>query len=116
MVTEKPSRIAAAVGLIVAALGVIYGGIREITAPSATPAPYTLVVLAGVLVIKEMLFRHVRVVGKSIGSSAVKSDAWHPRSDALTSAFAFTGISIALLGGPGWEPADGWAAICAALL
>jgi len=46
----------------------------------------------------------------------VKSDAWHHRSDALTSAFAFVGISIALLGGRGWEAADGWAALCAALL
>jgi cation diffusion facilitator family transporter len=46
----------------------------------------------------------------------VKSDAWHHRSDALTSAFAFVGISIAILGGPGWEAADGWAALCAALV
>jgi len=52
-------------------------------------------------------------VGESIGSTAVKSDAWHHRSDALTSAFAFVGISIALLGGPGWEAADGWAALAA---
>jgi cation diffusion facilitator family transporter len=55
-------------------------------------------------------------VGESIGSIAVQSDAWRHRSDALISAFAFIGISIALLGGPGWEAADGWAAICAAIL
>jgi len=55
-------------------------------------------------------------VGESIGSNAVKSDAWHHRSDALTSAFAFVGISIALLGGPAYHAADGWAAVCAALL
>jgi divalent metal cation (Fe/Co/Zn/Cd) transporter len=48
------------------------------------------------------------------GSLAVKSDAWHHRTDALTSAFAFVGISIAILGGPGCEAADGWAAVCAA--
>ena len=115
----KAEPIAAAIvslGLMAAALGIIYGGIREITAPSGTPAPYTLVVLAGVLVIKESLFRHVGSVGDSIGSSAVKSDAWHHRSDALTSAFAFAGISVALLGGPRWQAADGWAAICAALV
>jgi cation diffusion facilitator family transporter len=99
-----------------AALGIVYEGIREIAAPHGTPAPYTLVVLAGVLIIKELLFRHVGSVGESIGSVAVKSDAWHHRSDALTSAFAFVGISIALLGGPGWEAADGWAALCAALV
>jgi cation diffusion facilitator family transporter len=115
----KAEPIAAAVvslGLMVAALGIIYGGIREIATPRGTPAPYTLVVLAGVLVIKESLFRHVGAVADSIGSSAVKSDAWHHRSDALTSAFAFVGISAALLGGPRWQAADGWAAICAALV
>jgi cation diffusion facilitator family transporter len=115
----KAEPIAAAVvslGLMAAALGIIYGGIREITTPSGTPAPYTLVVLAGVLIIKELLFRHVNSVGDTIGSLAVKTDAWHHRSDALTSAFAFVGISIALLGGRGWEAADGWAALCAALL
>jgi cation diffusion facilitator family transporter len=101
--------------LMAAAVGIIYKGIREITAPHAAPAPYTLVVLAGVLIIKELLFRHVQSVGESIGSLAVKSDAWHHRTDALTSAFAFVGISIAILGGPGWEAADGWAAVCAAL-
>lgn len=115
----KAEPIAAAVvslALMAAALSIIYGGIREITAPNGVPAPYTLVVLAGVLLIKELLFRHVESVGESIGSNAVKSDAWHHRSDALTSAFAFFGISISLLGGPKWAAADGWAALCAALL
>jgi cation diffusion facilitator family transporter len=102
--------------LMAAAAGIIYEGIREITAPHDTPKPYTLVVLAGVLIIKELLFRHVHSVGESIESLAVKSDAFHHRSDALTSAFAFVGISIAILGGPGWEAADGWAAVCAALV
>ena len=113
---EPIAAVVVSLGLMAAALGIIYGGIREITTPSGTPASYTLVVLAGVLIIKELLFRHVDSVGDSIGSLAVKSDAWHHRSDALTSAFAFVGISIALLGGRGWEAADGWAALCAALL
>ena len=113
---EPIAAVVVSLALIAAALGIIYEGVREITAPSGTPAPYTLVVLAGILIIKELLFRHVDSVGHSIGSTAVKSDAWHHRSDALTSAFAFVGISIALLGGPGWEAADGWAALCAALV
>jgi cation diffusion facilitator family transporter len=113
---EPIAAVVVSLALMAAAFGIIYGGIREITAPSGTPAPYTLVVLAGILVIKELLFRHVAFVGESIGSIAVKSDAWHHRSDALTSAFAFVGISIALLGGPGFEAADGWAALCAALV
>jgi cation diffusion facilitator family transporter len=113
---EPIAAVVVSLTLMAAALGIIYEGIREITAPSGTPAPYTLVVLAGVLIIKEFLFRHVGSVGEAISSVAVKSDAWHHRSDALTSAFAFVGISIALLGGRGWEAADGWAALCAALV
>jgi cation diffusion facilitator family transporter len=113
---EPIAAVVVSLALMAAALGIVYEGIREIAAPHGTPAPYTLVVLAGVLIIKELLFRHVGSVGESIGSVAVKSDAWHHRSDALTSAFAFVGISIALLGGPGWEAADGWAALCAALV
>jgi cation diffusion facilitator family transporter len=113
---EPIAAVVVSLALMVAALGIIYEGIREIVAPHGTPKPYTLVVLAGVLIIKEFLFRHVGSVGESIGSIAVQSDAWHHRSDALTSAFAFVGISIALLGGPGWEAADGWAAVCAALV
>ncbi|MGH7679971.1 MAG: cation diffusion facilitator family transporter, partial [Gemmatimonadaceae bacterium] len=42
------------------------------------------------------------------------ADAWHHLSDAVTSAGAFVGISIALIGGPGWEAADDWAALAAA--
>jgi cation diffusion facilitator family transporter len=113
---EPIAALVVSLALMAAALAIIYEGIREITSPHDTPKPYTLVVLAGVLIIKEFLFRHVGSVGESIGSIAVKADAWHHRSDALTSAFAFVGISIALLGGPGWEAADGWAALCAALV
>jgi divalent metal cation (Fe/Co/Zn/Cd) transporter len=65
---------------------------------------------------KGFLFTHVGSVGDSIGSLAVKSDAAHHRSDAITSAFAFVGISIALLGGAGWEAADDWAALCAGVV
>jgi cation diffusion facilitator family transporter len=113
---EPIAAVVVSLTLTAAALAIMYGGIREIAAPQGAPARYTLVVLAGVLIVKELLFRHVRSVGESIGSIAVQSDAWQHRSDALTSAFAFVGISIALLGGAGWEAADGWAAICAALV
>jgi cation diffusion facilitator family transporter len=113
---EPMAALVVSLALVAAACGIIYGGVREIVRPTATPAPYTLVVLAGVLIVKELLFRHVVSVGESIGSIAVQTDGWHHRSDALTSAFAFIGISIALLGGPGWQAADGWAAVCAALV
>ncbi len=41
------------------------------------------------------------------------SDAWHHRADAITSLGAFIGISIALIGGPGYECADDYAALLA---
>jgi cation diffusion facilitator family transporter len=100
--------------LIGAAITIAGESIHGIITPHPPPAPYTLIVLAGVLVVKELLFRHVTHVGDSIRSIAVKSDAWHHRSDAITSAFAFAGVSIALLGGKGWEAADRWAALGAA--
>jgi cation diffusion facilitator family transporter len=74
---EPIAAVVVSLALMAAALGIVYKGIREIAAPHGTPAPYTLVVLAGVLIIKELLFRHVGSVGESIGSIAVKSDAWH---------------------------------------
>ncbi len=86
----------------------------EIGTPHRTPAPFTLIVLIVVIVVKEVLFRKVFTVGAEVGSTAVKADAWHHRSDAITSAAAFVGISIAILAGPGWQDADDWAAIVAA--
>ena len=77
------------------------------------PAPFTLLVLPVVVVAKELMFRFVNRVGADIQSGAVKTDAWHHRSDAITSALAFVGIAIALWGGPGWESADDWAALLA---
>lgn len=65
------------------------------------------------IAIKETLFRYVFGIGKKINSQAVKADAHHHRSDAITSVAAFIGISIALIGGKGYEGADDWAALIA---
>ncbi|HEX9055510.1 MAG TPA: cation diffusion facilitator family transporter [Gemmatimonadales bacterium] len=109
---------AAVVGLmlIAAAIGIAIESVREIRVPHHAPAPFTLAVLVGVVLVKEVLYRRVFRVGADVGSTAVKADAWHHRSDALTSAAAFVGISIALIGGPGWEPADDWAALLASTI
>jgi cation diffusion facilitator family transporter len=106
-------------GLIVAfmlfgaALGISIEAIREIRTPHHAPAPYTLFVLLGVVVVKETMFRVVRRVARGIDSGAVLLDAWHHRSDAITSAAAAVGISVALIGGERYEPADDWAALFA---
>jgi len=97
-----------------AAIGIAVEAIQEIRTPHHAPAPFTLAVLAAVIVIKEMLAKRVLRESATTGSVVVKADAWHHRADAITSAAAFAGISIALIGGPGWEPADDWAALVAA--
>ena len=102
--------------LLGAALTIVIEATREIRTPHHTPAPFTLFVLVGVIAVKEILFRRVLAVGAATSSTAVQADAWHHRSDAITSAAAFVGISVALLGGEGWEQADDWAALVAAVV
>jgi cation diffusion facilitator family transporter len=102
-----------AIMLIAAAGGIAFEAIREIRTPHHTPAAWTLIVLVVVLIVKYVLFRRVSAIGVDAGSTAVQADAWHHLSDAFTSAAAFIGISIALIGGPGWESADDWAALVA---
>lgn len=86
---------------------------REILFPKGPPEPFTLGVLIAVILIKELMFRRVAQAGASLGSAVLKADAWHHRSDALTSAAAFIGITIALVGGPTFATADDWAALLA---
>lgn len=100
-----------AIGLMAAAVAIAVASVRQLMTPHEPPAAFTLVVLALVVVAKETLFRHVDAVGSEIESTAVQSDAWHHRSDAITSAVAFIGISMALIGGPGWYIADEIAAL-----
>jgi cation diffusion facilitator family transporter len=107
---------AAIVGLLLlaAAIAISVESVHQILTPHVAPRPFTLAVLVGVVLVKELLFRRVVRVGADMGSTAVQADAWHHRSDAITSLAAFVGISVALAGGPGWESADDWAALLAA--
>jgi cation diffusion facilitator family transporter len=109
---------AAVVALLMvgAAAGIAIEAVDQIITPHLTPAPFTLLVLVGVVLTKEVLFRRTRAVGAVTESTAVHADAWHHRSDAITSAAAFVGISISLWKGPGWEAADDWAALLASLI
>jgi len=110
---EPIAAIVVALGVLAAATGLAIESIREILTPHHGPAPFTLAILVVVIVVKEILFRYVSRVGHSVESTAVQTDAWHHRSDALTSAAAFIGISVALIGGEGWQSADDWAALFA---
>jgi cation diffusion facilitator family transporter len=111
---EPAAGLVISTGLLAAAVGIAIQSIREIRNPHHAPAAYTLVVLVLVVVTKELLFRFLFRASESIQSQALRSDAWHHRSDSLTSLAAFIGICIALVGGEGYEPADDWAALFAA--
>ena len=103
--------------MIIAAAGFIAGdAVKEIRQPGPAPAGFTLVVLVVVIVVKEALFRLVRRAAGATGSTAVHTDAWHHRVDAITSLAALCGISLSLLAGPGWESAEDWAALLAACI
>ncbi|HKW29309.1 MAG TPA: cation diffusion facilitator family transporter [Verrucomicrobiae bacterium] len=100
--------------LLGAALWIVLTAFGEIMKPHLSPAPFTLIVLVAVVAVKEGLFRFVSREGRAVDSSAVKTDAWHHRSDAITSVAAGVGISVSLIGGKGFEAADDVAAIAAA--
>jgi cation diffusion facilitator family transporter len=110
---EPIAALVVAICVVAAAVGLAIESVREILTPHHGPAPFTLAILVVVIVIKEFLFRYVNRIGRDLESTAVQTDAWHHRSDALTSAAAFIGISLALLGGERWRSADDWAALFA---
>lgn len=115
----KAEPIAAAVVatmLLLAAGWIALHAVGEILQPHQSPAPFTLAVLLLVVVIKEGLFRYVLREAVSVESLAILSDAWHHRSDAITSIAAAIGISVALVGGAGYESADDLAALVAAAI
>jgi cation diffusion facilitator family transporter len=110
---ETLSAIGVALLLLTTSLFLAIKSVHEILTPHHAPAPFTLAVLMLVIIIKEYLFRRVLNQGTEIGSHAMASDAWHHRADAITSLGAFAGISVALIGGPGYESADDYAALLA---
>lgn len=113
---EPVAAIIVSLGVLAAALVIAVRSVHEIFQPHNAPAPFTLAVLVGVVLVKELLFRVVNRLGQSAGSTAIQTDAWHHRTDAFTSIAAFIGISIALIGGPRWQSADAWAALFACVL
>ncbi len=113
---EALATVIVGVMLVGAAAGIAIEAVREIITPHHAPAPFTLVVLVGVVGIKVYWSRRVFRGAREAGNTLVEADAWHHRSDAITSAAAFIGISVALIGGAGWESADDVAALLASAL
>lgn len=113
---EPVAAIMVSLGVLAAAVVIAGRSVQEIFQPHHAPAPFTLIVLIVVVIVKELLFRTVHRLGRDAESTAIQTDAWHHRTDALTSIAAFIGISIALIGGPRWQSADAWAALFACVL
>ena len=99
--------------LVISATVIAYESIQHIQTPHKVPEPYTLIVLGAIVIIKEYFYRKVSRKSNETNSTSLKADAWHHRSDAITSLMAFIGISIALFMGKGYETADDWAALFA---
>ena len=101
--------------LIFSAIGIAWQAVINIQTPHELPETYTIYVLIGVVIVKEIFFRIVSKTGEETKSTAVKGDAWHHRSDAITSLAALIGIGIAVFMGKGYESADDWAALLASV-
>jgi len=99
--------------LVTSATIIAYESVINIQTPHKVPEAWTLIVLGLIIIWKEGSYRYVSKKAEATNSSSLKADAWHHRSDAITSVIAFIGISIALYFGKGYENADDWAALFA---
>ena len=99
--------------LLSSAVLIAFQSIHNIQTPHEGPKSYTLYVLGSIIIIKEILYRTIAKKGEELKSTSLKAEAWHHRSDAITSITAFIGIAIAVLMGEGYENADDWAALIA---
>jgi len=99
--------------LVISATIIAYESIVNIRTSHESPKVFTLYILGGIILFKELSYQYVIQKSKETNSSSLKADAWHHRSDAITSVMAFIGISIAVFMGKGYESADDWAALIA---
>lgn len=99
--------------LVISATIIAYESILNLRTPHEPPKAWTLIVLGAIIIWKETSYQIVIRKSRQLNSSSLKADAWHHRSDAITSVAAFVGISIALYLGKGYEYADDWAALLA---
>lgn len=106
----------AGVSILGAAVFIGWSALMEIRTPQHGPEWFTLPVLILVVAVKWGVAVVIRRAGRDVDSRAIEGDAWHHLSDALTSAAAAVGISIALVGGKGWEQADDYGALAACVI
>jgi cation diffusion facilitator family transporter len=113
---EPLAAVVVALGVLAAATALAVASVREIFLPHHGPEPFTLFALVIAVVVKEVLFRAVSRVARNVESTAVATDAWHHRADAVISMAAAIGISLALIGGEKWQRADDYAALFACVV
>ncbi|MBD1430267.1 MULTISPECIES: cation diffusion facilitator family transporter [Sphingobacterium] len=99
--------------LVISATFIAHQSLINIRTPHDLPKPWTLIILGLIIIWKEISYQVVMRKARILNSSSLKADAWHHRSDAITSVAAFIGISMALLLGDGYQSADDWAALFA---
>jgi cation diffusion facilitator family transporter len=96
-------------GLILAGTGIGIGwsGIRKLSGEGGSiEIPTLLPLIAAVIsvVVKEGMYQYTMHYAKALDSAAFKADAWHHRSDAISSVGSFIGIGLAKLGLPFMDP------------
>jgi cation diffusion facilitator family transporter len=101
--------------LLISATLIAYNGIQHLSIEQEQPELFTIFVLIGIIIWKELSYRYVLSKGRKTNSLSLQADAWHHRSDAISSLIALFGISLSLLFGPAFSKADDWAAIAASL-
>ncbi|MFT5970055.1 MAG: cation diffusion facilitator family transporter [Flavobacteriales bacterium] len=102
--------------LLVSAALIMMNGIQNLSEPQPQPESFTLYIIGAIILIKEGFYQIIKRKSVQTNSSVLMADAWHHRSDAITSTVTFIGVAIAVFLGPGYETADDWAAIVASLI
>ncbi len=102
--------------LAAAAVGIVVSGARKLAAwfqGEELPAPGALALWAALIsiAVKEILYQYTRIKGRKLDSPALEANAWHHRSDALSSVGAAIGIGGAILLGQRWTVLDPLASI-----
>lgn len=102
--------------ILLVGVAIAYGAFIRLLQDTPPPKPWTILVLLAVIVLKESMFRLQRKEAKRAASPALQSEAWHHRSDAITSVAALVGVTTAVLGGPRWAVCDPLAGMLAAAI
>ncbi len=111
------------IGLVLAAVatGIAVDGVSNIINIAKgvvipRPGAVTLIVAAISIVVKELLYWYTKGVGERVNSAIVVANAWHHRSDALSSVGTLIGVGCAYFLGEGWRIADPIAAVAVAAM